>query len=56
MSGHLYDSAVKQGLLSGSVAFLQKPYTPLLLARKVREVLDGGELELAVSGAAERAV
>jgi two-component system cell cycle sensor histidine kinase/response regulator CckA len=56
MSGHLYDSAVKQGLLSGSVAFLQKPYTPLLLARKVREVLDSGELEQTEGRAAERAV
>ena len=56
MSGHMYDAAVRQGLLKDSVAFLQKPYTPLLLARKVREVLDDDELELADSDAAQRAL
>src|SRR5512138_2423508 len=56
MSGHMHDAAVRQGLLRDSVAFLQKPYTPLLLARKVREVLDGEELELADSDAAQRAL
>lgn len=55
MSGHMQDVAIQQGLLKDSVAFLQKPYTPLVLARKVREVLDG-EVELADSAAAERAM
>lgn len=56
MSGHMQDVAVRHGLLEGSVAFIQKPYTPVLLARKVREVLDGRAIELADTGAAERAV
>ncbi|MBN9118482.1 MAG: PAS domain S-box protein [Planctomycetes bacterium] len=38
MSGYTGDPAVRQA--AGSDAFLQKPFTPLVLARKVREVLD----------------
>ncbi len=56
MSGHMQDAAVRHGLLKGSAAFIQKPYTPLLLARKVREVLDTSEFELAQTGGAERAL
>jgi FixJ family two-component response regulator len=43
MSGHMQDAAVRHGLLEGSVAFIQKPFTPLVLARKVRQVLDDNE-------------
>jgi CheY-like chemotaxis protein len=42
MSGYTDDSIVRHGVLESDVAFIQKPITPALLARKVREVLDGG--------------
>jgi two-component system, cell cycle sensor histidine kinase and response regulator CckA len=39
MSGHTTDAVVRQGILEATVAFLQKPITPDVLALKVREVL-----------------
>lgn len=42
MSGHNDDAVIRHGLLEASNAFLQKPFTPLVLARKVREILDQG--------------
>jgi two-component system cell cycle sensor histidine kinase/response regulator CckA len=39
MSGYTDDSIVRHGVLETGVAFVQKPITPGLLARKIREVL-----------------
>jgi FixJ family two-component response regulator len=40
-SGYTDDAMVRQGVLTAGVAFLQKPFVPDTLARKVRDVLDG---------------
>jgi PAS domain S-box-containing protein len=40
MSGHTDDDVVKRGVSKGETPFLQKPFTPEQLARKVREVID----------------
>ncbi|MBZ5543149.1 MAG: response regulator [Acidobacteriia bacterium] len=40
MSGYTDDAIVHHGVLASSAAFLQKPFTPAVLAQKVREVLD----------------
>lgn len=38
-SGYTDDAIARQGIFDLSVAFIQKPYRPKALARKIREIL-----------------
>ena len=40
MSGYTDNAIVHQGVLDQGTAFLQKPYSPTSLAKKVKEVLE----------------
>ncbi len=39
-SGYTDDAIVRHGVLDASAAFLQKPFSPETLERKIRDVLD----------------
>lgn len=40
VSGHTNDALIRSGIESASHYFIQKPFTPVVLAKKVRDVLD----------------
>jgi hypothetical protein len=45
MSGYAEGAVDGRGPGEPGAAFLRKPFTPAVLTRKIREVLDGGEAE-----------
>ena len=51
ISGYTETSIVRTGGLGKDEAFLQKPFTPLALARRVREMLDRADGALGSSRA-----
>jgi two-component system, cell cycle sensor histidine kinase and response regulator CckA len=44
MSGYTTDAIVQHGIIESNRAFLQKPFSPDAVVRKVREVLDKADV------------
>ena len=44
MSGYADHAIVQQGMLDAGTAFLQKPFTPVALGTKIRDVLDAADV------------
>jgi FixJ family two-component response regulator len=40
MSGYTDEAIAQHGVLNSGVAFLQKPFSPMTLAAKIRSILD----------------
>ncbi len=43
MSGYTDDALDRHGLQGTGDQFIQKPFTPLIILRKIREILDRSE-------------
>ena len=43
MSGYMDDTLGDRGVLSTNANFIQKPFSPRAIAKKVRDILDGFE-------------